>query len=175
MRKRNFLTALVLLGLATALVDRKYADIFGVNIPTKTLQGEINVPVYNIFTGLHPGNCSAYARKSAEELFGKNYSLSPAWGRRENDRLVAQINGQSLDFFVNQGILKSGMIIGTFNSSSPYNEKHEPYTHNMLYIGQNKQGQPLFADQFRTKTQVRTEKQIRDAGLIPMEIIDSRE
>ncbi len=139
----------------------------------------LNVPFYS-FIALLPCKCSAYVRMSAQELFGKNYSFSNAWDRRYNDRLVAEVDGKFLEEFVDEGELQPGMAVGMYNPLSIYKNRIDQrgelvrYTHLALFLGLGRTHKPIFAEQFELRTIIRDERALREAGLQPIEIIDSR-
>ena len=173
-------------GAASAVLQAadKKIDLYDTTIPTvvQTPEGPrtLNVPVWNVFTGLYPYHCSAYGRKAAEKLFGKEYSYSDAWDRGDNDKLVAEVGDKTLDELADRGILTPGMLVGLENPNTMLRGKVDSkgnmvrYTHIEEYLGQNDEGDALFAGQYGFKTQVRTESEILRAGLIPREIIDEK-
>ncbi len=170
-KKRLTKVLFPVLAIASAfgIADRKM-DLYNKQIPVKTQEGEIKAPVYNIFTGLHPGNCSAYVRKAGAEIFNKNYSFSSAWNRRYHDKVISQVkNFSELD-----GKIEPGMIVGFYNPKSRYNKaldekgRERKYSHVALYLGDGK-----FAHQLGAKTRVDTASDLEKLGWVPREIIDS--
>ncbi len=147
-----------------------------------SFEGEVvirEVPVYGTAL-MQQGQCARYVRLVADEMFGKIYSIEPAWNRRYCDKLVAEIGESSLRDLSEQGVLKPGMVIGILNPGSPSEfvldkeGKRARYTHNALYIGNNGSGEPIFAEQFYLGVKVRTEKCMRADSLEPKEIIDAK-
>ncbi|HLD33291.1 MAG TPA: hypothetical protein VJB66_01100 [Candidatus Nanoarchaeia archaeon] len=136
----------------------------------------LDVPRYAWRTVLW-GRCSVYARRTAEALFGLQYSEQAAWNRRYHDDIVRSGDNLSLESLANAEILKPGMIVGIKNPHTLLTEQTDErglpaaYTHVVLYLGKDTQGNPLVAEQYGTRTLIRTERALRDAGLIPREII----
>ncbi len=139
----------------------------------------LDIPVYGSAI-LDELLCSKYVRLAASDLFGKSYSISPAWDRHYNDSLVYEFRGLSLEELALRKVLKPGMVIGVHNPGSSHNKDLDmqgnpvKYTHNALYLGTNKFGEPLVAEQFINAINVRTEKDMRRDKLTPIEIIDAK-
>jgi len=160
------------------------ADTFDSYIPVELKTDEriivVRVPKYNPLK-VFPGNCSGYVRRAAWDLFRKEFSASNAWDRRFKDTLVGRVcDNEGLETAEQKGVLKPGMIIGVYyphslhlNSENMYEEK-VPYTHNMIYLGRNKENGMVFAEQFGTRTRVRTLEEFAEDNLEPREIIDSK-
>ena len=123
------------------------------------------------------GRCSVYGRRAAETLFGLHYSEHAAWNRRYHDDVVRSGDNLSLEELADAEILKPGMMVGIKNPHTLLTEQKDErglpaaYTHVVLYLGKDAQGNHLVAEQYGTRTLVRTERALRDAGLIPREII----
>ena len=153
------------------------------SVPIKTHEEGIvvirEVPVYGPAL-VDEKLCSKYVRMAARDMFGKFYAKTHAWNRRYDDRLVTEVEGRSLKELANMEILLPGMIIGIENpSSSMINEIDKQgnkalYTHNALYIGRNRNGEPLFAEQFVFPIIIRTESNMSSDNLRAVEILDSR-
>jgi len=184
MKRRNkaitCLSLLLAAAVATHQVDKRWVDLRDKTIPVEVDGKDMQVPAYGILN-LRPLRCSAYVRKAAHELFGIHYSLSPAWDRRYNDQLVTTLqDGQTLEQLTKQGVLQPGMVVSFFNPDSGYNgetdSKGQPVdcTHNALYLG-IVDGEPLFAEQYFAKTGTRTEQEMRQAGLVPIDVIDAKQ
>ncbi len=173
-----------------ALLAATFAGLYGLHSLSSPQQKEAendNAPQqYENYNGslqapaiqLPSANCALYARLATEQLFNKHYTHSHAWDRRYNDVLVAKVDNKSLKDFEASGILKPGMIIGMYNPKSTYNNwldsknKKVTYTHNVVYLGKDK-GNLVFGHQFGT-VRTQTLEQILHDGLVPREIIDSR-
>ena len=151
-------------------------------IPVNLFEGEkINVPVYPT-SKLGKLQCSAYVRLAAEELFGKRFAKCHAWNRQYNDWVVATLDeNTTLKSLVKEGVLERGMALGVHNPLSSFRNWIDQegnlanYTHAAMYIGRNRKGQPLVAEQFTNAIIVRTEDEMRESGLTPIHIFDSRE
>ena len=137
----------------------------------------LDVPVYGT-ARVRERECSKYVRMAASDLFGKSYSIANAWDRRYKDKLVYEVDDSFLESLAKQGTLLPGMIVGIRNPDSTHNQdldilgEQARYTHNALYLGNNRFGRPLFAEQFINAINVRTEEDMRKSHLIPVEIID---
>jgi len=169
-----------LAAIPTAKFVSRNIDIFDSEISIELKEGSIDIPVYNCLK-VPSGNCSGYVRRAAKDLFGKEYSISDAWNRRYNDNLVSTLNdNDDLRKFYKNGILKPGMIIGTyFPDSSHLNDKDQTgnqvrYTHNLLFLGENPQDELIFIEKFGQKTQSRTLEEFSKNGLTAKEIIDAK-
>ena len=70
------------------------------------------------------------------------------------------------------------MIIGAFYPGSPHLGRIDEhghkidYTHNLLYLGKNSDGEMIFADQVKFATQVKTLKDWNIEGIEARDIID---
>lgn len=159
------------------------ATLFDSSFPVTVHNGfeevTLNVPVYS-WRRLKPCCCSGYVRMTAWDLFSKEYSLADAWNRRYRDLVVAKTNNESLESFVEAGILMPGMVLGVHYPGSIHLEDLDEtgnkvmYTHNMLYLGLTADQEPLFAEQFKNKTRTRKLEEFREHDLQAMEILDSR-
>jgi len=125
-----------------------------------------------------PANiCSRYVRLAAKDLFGIEYPSADAWDIRDDSRVKEiRLDGtNSLEWLIDSGNLKPGMLVGVYNPTSRYNQRASQdgagYTHVMLYLG-NDGGEPFFADKFGKKTRPKISlKDLNDSGLKPREIL----
>ncbi len=136
-------------------------DFTGTDIPVTLQSGEIDVPVYNMFTGLRPGRCSAYVRKAAKDLFNENYSFSNAWDRIYNDKVLTGLNDfESLEDLAKNGTMNPGNLVGVVYPNSPnmdgVDARNEPrqFSHLLLYLGDSPEGELLFSHRVGDQTHV---------------------
>jgi len=168
-----------LAALATLVVGGVFADgkvdLYNKHIPVELNTGRIEVPVYNTFTGLRPSLCSAYVRKASDEIFPENgtYSYSHAWERPQNDRLIAQIDSFSdIDSLLAEGSVAPGMVVGVRVPGSEYNDRGEfDFGHVMLLLGENRDGEELYAHQWGAKTYVHSRTKLEDHGFEPIVVM----
>jgi hypothetical protein len=159
-------------------IELTLSETSGARIPIEMEAAIIEVPAYSLKV-VPELRCAKYARLAAEELFGKKFTPCHAWDRIYNDRLVATLNKkETLRSLVGKNILEEGMIIGVKNPESRFladkDQDGKPirYTHNSLYLGKSPKHQPLFACQFEDKVFVRTEQELRNDHLTPIEVFD---
>lgn len=144
-------------------------------IPIELGSTTLYVPVFPLSEDMS-GMCAKYARLASKELFGRHFSISPAWNRRYFDRRVSSEVGASLVPWVSNGTLQPGMILGVFNPRSNFLRtpdacgREAPYTHNALFLGMTDTNEPLLAENVGQLVYVRTEEEQRAAGFIPAEI-----
>ena len=173
-----------LLGALGYDVVAKKTNLLDSSIPVQVRSdsGEIktlHVPVYNS-RKVPEKHCSGYMRRAAQDIFGEEFAISEAWDRIYNDQLVATVGTRSLDELVSEGMLKPGMGVGVYNPQSSCNSrldmKGKPiaYSHNVLYLGRNPEGEHLFAHQFGEETFIYTSKQLERAHLHPRFIIAAK-
>jgi hypothetical protein len=162
-------------GLATS---ETINPLFDSTVSVQADGKSFEVPMYS-WRRVRPGRCAAYARMAAEELFGKEYSYSDGWDRQYNDKVVSNINNnENLRNLERQGILEPGMMIGAYYPNSPYLGKTDShgneitYTHNLIYLGKNPEGQLIFVDQAKIRTQVRTLEDWNKVGIEARYIFD---
>ncbi len=136
----------------------------------QTVQNEIpKTPKFN----LRPYRCANYATQAAEKLYRKHYTPANAWNLRDNNNILFPINSyEELETLAKDKIIQPGMIIGTYNPSSSRNKKNRLYTHVVLYIGINKQGEPEFVHQWGSKIKQWTLSELKAKKLKPIEVID---
>jgi len=151
-------------------------DLSEINSYIERLKKEKKLFAYNLEKNL----CATYALLAASDLYGKKFRWNDAWDMRYSNSVIAKIkNPKDLAELADKGTLKEGMIIGTFNPRSRYlgekDKRGRPvkYTHLMLYIGKNNNGDLEFAHQFGPKIKKITLNQLHQKKLIPKEIIDS--
>lgn len=180
------ITRHALAGLVTAAMlvpgfymEAKYGNGLDRHKQVKTLQGEVNVPLYNpVKLGAY--HCSKYTRMASKEMFGKEYSYSDAWNRRYNDRVVGKTSNEEITSQIADGILTPGMMVGVNVPQSAHKNmidakgKKSDYGHVALYIGVSPEGDPLLAEQFGISTRVVTLEDMMGRGLEVREIIDTR-
>ena len=185
-RKRASRLATLLVG-AAGLIGSGFAASETINPlfdSTVSIQADgenLEVPIYSL-RRVRPGRCAAYARMAAEELFGKEYSYSNGWDRKYNDEVIANVSGnQDLETLEEQGSLHPGMMIGAYYPGSPHLGKTDShgneitYTHNLLYLGRNPEGELTFADQAKARTRVRTLEDWNKAGIEARYVFDAPE
>lgn len=178
---RHLLTGMIgaAMLVPSVYMEAKYGDGFDRHQETETIQGEVNVPLYNpIKLGAY--HCSRYARLAAKEMFGKDFSHSDAWNRPYNDRVVGKTSNREITSQIANGILTPGMMIGIYVPQSAHQNmidakgKKSEYGHVALYIGVSPEGDPLLAEQFGISTRVVTLEDMMGRGLEVREIIDTR-
>jgi len=143
-------------------------------IPVKLDNGNtISIPAYSTFK-LGPFNCSKLTRLIAEKLFNLNYSPSAAWDRRYHCEQVIPLSGE-LNRYSDQ--LEPGSIVGIKIPNSEYNKgkdeqgKERAYSHVAIYIGKDKDSNPLFADQYKTRVRVQNLSKLEKENLKLVEIL----
>jgi len=160
-------------------IANKNIDLYDRHIPVELNTGRIEVPVYNTFTGLRFGLCSAYVRKASDEIFPENeaYSYSDAWERPQNDKLIAQIDSFSdIDSLLVEGSVTPGMVVGVRVPGSEYNDRGEfDFGHVMLLLGEDRYGEELYAHQWGAKTHVHSRTQLENYGFAPKVVVSPRE
>jgi hypothetical protein len=179
-KKLGILASAFALGIGSLAGIARKTNWLDREIDVELKDGKITIPVYNPVK-LIPGSCSGYARRAAEHIFGKKFSVSDAWDRKYKDRTIGQIEANDeLIKLEKEGILKPGMIVGVFYPKSSYNDeldmegKKVSYTHNLVYLGTGKKGELIFAEQFRTRTGTRTLAEFTDDGFLACEIFDEK-
>ncbi len=173
---RTLLATSALASLAFIAVpqEKQKMDLLGLDKKVELSSGEVTVPVYNVFTGLKPGMCSAYVRKAAKEMFDVDYSYSHAWDRIHNDRVIAELDGyDSLEQLISKDQISQGDVIGASYPNSPNMRGLDSqgnlrqFSHNLLYIGESKTEEPLFAHRVAGSTKVDSLSKLKKKGLIP--------
>ncbi len=141
---------------------------------TKMNNGEIlNVPRYGALK-LGIFNCSKYTRFAAKELFNKKYNPCHAWNRRYNSDEVVEVKDSDIYSKILQA--EPGSIIGINVPFSNYqnglDEKHQQreLTHVILYLGINKDGEPLFSEQSKAKCNILGIEDLENKGYKAREI-----
>jgi hypothetical protein len=193
MKKTNILKNLVIPALALVILagstsfckrERAYAQKY---IPVEISESNdvrtLNIPVYSL-NDVKPGNCAGYVRNASKQIFRKDYAKTAAWDRRYHDRVIVPFGelhkGDKLEELVDRGKLKPGMIIGVYNPGSTHNGELDEtgnilkYTHNILYLGKDKDGKMKFANQFGKETLVVDSEWMNSKGIIPREVIDAK-
>ena len=144
-------------------------------IKVEKFDGDIKIlkaPRYRI----QSNHCSEYSQRAAKEIYGKNYSRGNAWDLGKNNQIVQEIKEtDDLIALADSGILKPGMIIGTYNPGSSVNRKGRKYTHVVTYIGKNEDNQPEFIHQWGTIQEKMDLNELKQKKLRPVEIIDEKE
>jgi hypothetical protein len=179
------LTALAAPILAAARPRSEHLHVQRVIPVATTYQGHsqaLKIPVYTEISASKTPQCAKYARHVAKDVFGKTYQPDDAWDLQYKNKVVAQVSRRTtLEKLADRGILRPGMMVGIYNPRSDFNsgrdEKGKPreYTHVIVYLGDDpKTSEPLFADQFGQDTRVKTEKQLKRTGLVPREILNSK-
>lgn len=157
------------------IINTIQAELRGENGEIKT----VHVPVFS-FDYVPPHYCAKWARLATDHLFGKKFSMVPAWDRIYADNLIEEISARPLSYLVKKGILQPGMILGVVNPNSPILGRKDfsggvaNYTHNIIYLGLSLEDEPLFAEQFNDLTQVFSEKEMYQRHLTPIDIFDSK-
>ncbi len=166
-----------------SLIANGIPDLVNTKISVDLESGLIDVPVFNMFTGLRPGKCSAYVRKAAKELFGKDYAITNAWDRIYEDNLVAAVSDfDEVRDMIQREIMLPGMALGVnlpHKDSSKITDKHGNvalYRHILLYLGNGRQtGVPQFAHQEGSKTHVDSLEYLAQKGYKPKAVIAPKE
>lgn len=124
---------------------------------SKGIESKLEIPHYSK-SEVPPFYCSRYVQFAAKDLFGLEYSRSDAWNRRYDDQLVGPITNAELKTRASEGKLIPGDIIGFYNPSSSHNQdidkngKPVQYTHVMLFVGVDSNGNPQFAHLYGKNT-----------------------
>jgi hypothetical protein len=157
-------------------------DLFGEKISVDLEDGILEVPVFNLITGLKPGRCSGYVRRAAENLFDIQYAICNAWDRIHEDRLVARVTGfNTVNSFAREKLMTPGMAIGVNLKNKDANRildkfgQPAEYRHIMLYLGKGREsGLPTFAHQERDRTRVHTLQYLEHMGYVSKVILAPR-
>lgn len=194
--RRNFLKASLATGLAAILSSAGCdSSSQGANSEDKTsdrknsLEVEVyegnsmkhlKVPVYSN-DKVPQNNCARYVRYSADNLFNETLPQRDSWDMRYFMRNVAEIEeknwDESLTELAKNETLKPGMVAGIYNPNSHFKDrkdikgKQAKYTHVALYIGKNKDGEPLFAEKFVDETRIMSASDYQQAELRVVEIL----
>ncbi len=156
-------------------VADKNLDLYDRNIEVSLKNRDVEVPVYNIFDGLKPFRCSSYVRKVAGEIFPEigDYSWSDAWDRPSNDELVSEVRSfRDIDRLYADGIVKEGMVVGVRVPGSSYNDRGAyGFGHNILLLGENKEGEEMYAHQWGTKTHIHSSRDLENFGFEPVVVV----
>ncbi len=185
----------------TAIVTAGFSLLIPVLLATRNCEGDkqnispLNYSVSNNIPeapkyNLRGLECSGYVRNAAEDLFGKEFSWSNAWDRIHNDDVVVSnvANNDELITYVNQGVLKPGMVLGIRCPGSSFSDRLDQTgnpvrnTHNELYLGAedvNRNGkfdtnELYFAHQFITNIERITLEDMNQRGLEAVYIVDSK-
>jgi len=129
--------------------------------------------------------CARYSRIGAEEFFGLKYHWCSVWCREFVEDVIwkaskrLKSNNDYLEKLEEEGKLKPGMIVGVYYPNSKYNGKKWDcwdkeviikYTHNLLYLGKNYNGELVFAEYIYREPRIRTLDKFEDDGLIAMAV-----
>ncbi|MEA3414087.1 MAG: hypothetical protein U9Q99_00990 [Nanoarchaeota archaeon] len=120
---------------------------------------KIEVPVYPLWK-VGPNNCSLYSRLITEK-FGNKINKGCAWD-------LPSLNKSSK---YNLHKLSKGDIVLFYNPTSSYNNKEREGTHVACYLGTNKKGEELFAEERGYKTKITTINKFKKKGFKPIKII----
>ena len=129
-------------------------------------------------------NCSQYVRRAAQEYYGQvdSFPQRKAWDMRYASNIVAKFKEkdkyQEIESLREEGTLRPGMILGVYNPKSKYNNVLDEtchkakYTHVLLYVGKDKDGELLFDHQWDEKILRVNSNWLKKKGLRPVEILD---
>lgn len=129
-------------------------------------------------------NCSKYVQLAAQEYYGPvdSFPQRDAWNMRYPSKIVAKFKTKDkyieMEKLRQEGILKPGMILGVYNPNSNHNDEIDEsghkakYTHVLLYVGKDKDGNLLFDHQWNKKTMRVNGNWIKQNYLNPIEILD---
>lgn len=129
-------------------------------------------------------NCSKYVRLAAQEYYGEvdSFPQRDAWNMRYASKIVAKLKSKNkyeeMESLREEGVLRPGMVLGVYNPFSNHrNDIDEQghrakYTHVLLYVGKDKDGELLFDHQWNNKTMRVNSDWIKENYLTPVEILD---
>lgn len=129
-------------------------------------------------------NCARYVQKAAQKYYGEidSFPQRDAWNMRYASEIVVQLTSKDkyreIKDLREEGILRPGMILGLYNPKSKYRNtldesgKKAKYTHVVLYVGKDKNGNLLFDHQWNKKTLRVNTGWLKEKGLRPVEILD---
>jgi hypothetical protein len=129
-------------------------------------------------------NCSKYVQLAAQEHYGSvdSFPQRDAWNMRYASKIVAKLKTKNkyneMEVLREEGILKPGMVLGVYNPFSIYRNTLDEsghkakYTHVMLYVGKDKDGNLLFDHQWNKKTMRVSFDWMKENYLNPIEILD---
>lgn len=129
-------------------------------------------------------NCSKYVQLAAQEHYGEvdSFPQRDAWNMRYASKIVAKLKTKNkydeMEVLREEGVLKPGMVLGVYNPFSIYRNTLDEsghkakYTHVMLYVGKDEEGNLLFDHQWNKKTMRVGFDWMKENYLNPIEILD---
>ena len=167
----------------------------------KIISGKVNLTTYpKVYEDPSVPKCALYTTLEAKKLFGKVYSENDAWCREILDKIIWNFSSRNLNNnevlreIINNETLTPGMIVGVYYPYSTYNPGNEDnlggskkcfneevyvrYTHNLLYLGKDSSGEPVFAESFygeEVGPSLRKLKDFSESGFVTMVVVDSKE
>jgi len=147
-----------------------FQDYFGGKNVAEIYEGgkkeEIIVPVYPIWE-VKPNHCSLYARLTTENL-GNEINRGNAWDLIKNNE----------NYEYSPEKLSKGDIVGFYNPKSKYNigknGEKRAYSHVATYLGKNKNGEEVYAEQRGQDSRITTASEFKEQGWIPKRIIKTK-
>ncbi|MDO8628290.1 MAG: hypothetical protein Q7R56_00880 [Nanoarchaeota archaeon] len=123
--------------------------------------------------GIKPYMCARYARLAAHKLTGAEYTPGDAWDFAKNNFIVQHIDSfRDLYEVQNAGKLRPGeSIIVVYNPTSKYNKPERAGTHAVLYLGENINGELVFAHEWGSSQEKITVRGMNKKGLIPRQVV----
>jgi len=132
------------------------------------------------------GNCSAYATRVAEKMFGRKYEYAPAWKLASKNKLIyesrfdpqtqrGEIGPNILKSIIKRGILKPGMMLGLYYPESKHNKVQRRVTHIMVYAGDETFWHNYGGINKIKLLQIYFEKEEGKRVLYPVQVIEAKE
>lgn len=123
---------------------------------------EMIIPVYPIWE-TKPNHCSLYARLVTENM-GNKINRGNAWDLPTNNE----------NYEYSPEKLSPGDIVGLYNPESKFNTEGREYSHVATYLGKNKEGEKIYAEQRGMDSRITTAKEFEKQGWIPKRIIKAK-
>jgi hypothetical protein len=125
-------------------------------------------------------NCARYARMVSEKVFSLKYTPANTWNFSYANQPIVKVEESNLELLAQNGTLEPGMILGTYNPKSRYANRTDQtgrpvkYTHTVVYLGEGRNGQPIFVHQFGAKIRIDTLSSLKEQELELREVIAPR-
>jgi hypothetical protein len=137
-------------------------------IPIKVDGKILQVPDYN----LNGAACAQGARMLARDLFGMNYAVCNGWERPEKDDVVARVeNFDELEKLAEKGKLRDSPMIVARYENSGYNQSNREGTHNIVYLGENPEGEILYWHFFGGDSRIETATKLGEMNISPRVVV----
>lgn len=124
---------------------------------------EMKVKVYPLWK-VKPNHCALYARLITESM-GNEINRGNAWDLVKNNE----------NYKYGEQELSPGDLVGLYHAESAYrkgkNGEEREYSHVATYLGKNKEGKEIYAEQRGKKSRITTLDQFQKYGWEPKRII----